>query len=90
MKVLYFTEVTTVEGVISRIIVGLQQDQQKRKVEHPDVAQQIDQFVNKLTKLKDMEQTFTLVILIYFSIVFSIIQHTVNYARPDNHSFPFL
>lgn len=45
--------------------MGLHQDQQKRKIEHPDVAEQIDQFVNKLTKLKDMEQTFTLVMLIF-------------------------
>lgn len=53
-------EVTTIEGIIDRSINGLEQDQPVRRIEHPEVASQIDAFVEKLRKLKDVEEPFTL------------------------------
>lgn len=54
-------EVTTIESVISRSIAGLQQDQPVRRIEHPEVAEQIDAFVAKLESLKLVETPFTIV-----------------------------
>lgn len=53
-------EVTTVEGIIDRSIAGLEQDQVVRRVEHPEIAQQIDEFIGKLRKLKLVETPFTI------------------------------
>lgn len=55
-------EVTTVEGIIDRVVNGLTQDQDKRRIEHPDVAAQIDAFVGKMQDLKRVEQPFTMII----------------------------
>lgn len=55
-------EVTTVEGIIVRSITGLQQDQCKRKIEHPEVAEQIDRFIKELEKLRALETSFTLIL----------------------------
>lgn len=54
-------EVTTVEGIIDRSIVGLEQDQPVRRIQHPDIAAQIDAFVEKLRHLKSVESPFTLI-----------------------------
>jgi zinc finger protein len=53
-------EVTTIEGIIDRVVNGLTQDQEKRRLEHPDVAAQIDAFVGKLEDLKKVEKPFTI------------------------------
>jgi zinc finger protein len=55
-------EVTTVEGIITRVISGLSQDQEKRKVDHPEAAAQIDTFIAKLEELKEVNKPFTLII----------------------------
>ncbi|EFA05991.1 zinc finger protein ZPR1 [Tribolium castaneum] len=55
-------EVTTVEGVITRSIAGLQQDQPVRRIQHPEAAAQIDEFIQKLEKLKDLNSPFTLIL----------------------------
>lgn len=55
-------EITTVEGIIDRAITGLSQDQERRKVDHPEVAANIDSYIQKLTNLKDNFQEFTLII----------------------------
>jgi zinc finger protein len=55
-------EITTIEGILSRVISGLLQDQEKRKVEHPDAAEQINQFIAKLEDLKALKQPFTLIL----------------------------
>lgn len=52
-------EITTIEGIIDRSIAGLEQDQVLRRIQHPEVAQQIDDFIQKLKDLKG--QPFTLV-----------------------------
>lgn len=54
-------EITTIEGIISRSIDGLKQDQDKRKVEHPEIAEQITEFIKKLEQLKMFEAPFTLI-----------------------------
>lgn len=55
-------EVTTVEGVIDRVIAGLGQDQTQRRKEHPEAAEQIDTFIKKLEALKELKEPFTLII----------------------------
>ncbi|KAF7266765.1 hypothetical protein GWI33_019941 [Rhynchophorus ferrugineus] len=55
-------EVTTVEGVINRCITGLSQDQEARKEQHPEAAEQIDIFIKKLEDLKEVEKPFTLIL----------------------------
>ncbi|XP_063235643.1 zinc finger protein ZPR1 [Bacillus rossius redtenbacheri] len=55
-------EVTTVEGIIDRSIQGLEQDQVVRRIQNPEVACQIDTFVEKLKKLKELQTPFTLVL----------------------------
>lgn len=55
------SEVTTLEGVIDRSIQGLEQDQEARRKDHPEAAAQIDEFLMKLKKLKDVETPFSVV-----------------------------
>lgn len=54
-------EVTTIEGIIDRSITGLEQDQPVRHIDHPDVAAQIDAFIEKLNNLKLVETPFTII-----------------------------
>ncbi|RXM91610.1 Zinc finger protein ZPR1 [Acipenser ruthenus] len=53
---------STVEGLIDRAVSGLEQDQAVRKATAPEVAAKIEEFVEKLIKLKDVETPFTLII----------------------------
>jgi zinc finger protein len=55
-------EITTIEGIINRVITGLTQDQDKRKEEHPEAAEQISQFVAKLEELKEVKTPFTIIL----------------------------
>ncbi|XP_065072940.1 zinc finger protein ZPR1 [Ochlerotatus camptorhynchus] len=55
-------EVTTVEGIIDRVVRGLEQDQPVRRIQHPEAAEQIDAFVEKLKELKEMKQPFRITI----------------------------
>jgi zinc finger protein len=54
--------VTTLEGVISRVVTGLNQDQEQRRREHPEAAEQIDVFIGKLEALKEVKTPFTLIL----------------------------
>lgn len=54
-------EVTTIESIIDRSIAGLEQDQPVRRIQHPDVAAQIDAFIGKLSALKTVETPYTIV-----------------------------
>lgn len=54
-------EVTTLEGIIDRSIQGLQQDQPLRRIDHPEDAIQIDEFVKSLEKLKSVETAYTVI-----------------------------
>lgn len=53
---------STIEGLLDRAVAGLEQDQPVRRLTDPEVADKIDEFVQKLKKLKDVENEFTLVI----------------------------
>ncbi|CAL8383486.1 unnamed protein product [Boreogadus saida] len=53
---------STIEGLLDRAVTALQQDQAVRRADFPDLALQIDEFVNKLQKLKLVEEEFTLII----------------------------
>lgn len=53
---------STVEGILERTIVGLQQEQPLRRAENAQVAEKIDQFITKLQSLKDGETPFTFII----------------------------
>lgn len=56
-----FIEVTTVEGIIDRSVIGLQQDQKTRRAQYPELADQIDGIIKKLTNLKEVKEPFTFV-----------------------------
>ncbi|XP_069411357.1 zinc finger protein ZPR1 isoform X2 [Ovis canadensis] len=53
---------TTVEGLISRAISGLEQDQPTRRANEEAVAERIDEFIAKLKELKQVASPFTLII----------------------------
>ncbi|XP_066507299.1 zinc finger protein ZPR1 [Hoplias malabaricus] len=53
---------STIEGLLNRAVAGLQQDQPVRRATDPDVAGKIEQFIQRLNKLKDVEEEFTLII----------------------------
>uniref|UniRef100_A0A4W3GZ89 ZPR1 zinc finger n=1 Tax=Callorhinchus milii TaxID=7868 RepID=A0A4W3GZ89_CALMI len=52
---------STLEGLIDRTITGLEQEQPVRKATDPTLAAKIDEFIEKMKKLKDVETPFTLV-----------------------------
>jgi len=52
---------TTVEGIITRAIQGLEQEQPVRRALNPEVADQIDVFVNRLKSLLTVAEPFTMV-----------------------------
>ncbi|XP_037008767.1 zinc finger protein ZPR1 isoform X2 [Artibeus jamaicensis] len=53
---------TTVEGLISRAISGLEQDQPTRRTNKEAIAERIDEFIVKLKELKHGASPFTLII----------------------------
>ncbi|XP_058542782.1 zinc finger protein ZPR1 isoform X1 [Neofelis nebulosa] len=53
---------TTVEGLISRAISGLEQDQPTRRANEEAVAERIDEFIVRLKELKRVASPFTLII----------------------------
>ncbi|XP_006833912.1 PREDICTED: zinc finger protein ZPR1 [Chrysochloris asiatica] len=53
---------TTVEGLISRAISGLEQDQPTRRASEETIAERIDEFIVKLKELKQLASPFTLII----------------------------
>ncbi|KAH9500370.1 nucleolar zinc-finger protein [Bulinus truncatus] len=53
---------TTIEGVIDRAVEGLEQQQEQRKEEHPEVAEKIEEFIKKLKELKMVQKPFHFVL----------------------------
>lgn len=51
---------STIEGLLDRAVAGLEQEQPIRRAAHPEVAEKIDKFIQRLKKLKDVEEEFTL------------------------------
>ncbi|XP_068097024.1 zinc finger protein ZPR1 [Hyperolius riggenbachi] len=53
---------TTIEGILERTIVGLQQEQPLRRAENAEIADRIDEFIGKLQRLKDGDTPLTFVL----------------------------
>uniref|UniRef100_A0A8C1A370 Zinc finger protein 259 n=1 Tax=Cyprinus carpio carpio TaxID=630221 RepID=A0A8C1A370_CYPCA len=53
---------STIEGLLDRAVVGLEQDQPIRKATDPAVAEKIEEFIQRFKKLKEVEEEFTLII----------------------------
>uniref|UniRef100_A0A8C0Y8M8 Zinc finger protein ZPR1 n=2 Tax=Cyprinus carpio TaxID=7962 RepID=A0A8C0Y8M8_CYPCA len=53
---------STIEGLLERAVAGLEQDQPTRKVTDPAAAEKIEKFIERLKKLKEGEEEFTLTI----------------------------
>ncbi|RXN11760.1 zinc finger ZPR1 [Labeo rohita] len=53
---------STIEGLLDRAVAGLEQDQPIRKATDPAVAEKIEEFIQRLKKLKEVEEEFTLII----------------------------
>lgn len=53
---------TTIEGIIDKAVDGIEQGQVLRRIQQPEVAQKIDDFLQKLRALKAMSKPFKLVI----------------------------
>ncbi|XP_045106937.1 zinc finger protein ZPR1-like [Portunus trituberculatus] len=55
-------EVTTVEGILRRTMEGLNQDQSARRLEDPDTALRIENFIDEIERLLTPGQHFTIII----------------------------
>ncbi|XP_063292617.1 zinc finger protein ZPR1 isoform X2 [Pelobates fuscus] len=53
---------STIEGILERTILGLQQEQPLRRADNEQVAEKIDGFIAKLQHLRDGETPFTLIL----------------------------
>ncbi|XP_042365419.1 zinc finger protein ZPR1 [Plectropomus leopardus] len=53
---------STIEGVLDRAVAGLEQDQPARRAADAEVADRIEEFIQKLKKLKEVDEEFTVVI----------------------------
>ena len=56
-----FTAISTVEGMLSRTISGLTQDQPVRRHMDPEGAKQIDEYVKKIESLLTLTEPFHVV-----------------------------
>jgi len=55
-------EITTVEGIVSRAIAGLEQDQPVRKHMDPEGYESIEKFVQKFKDLLDLQKKFRIIL----------------------------
>ncbi|MCP9262753.1 Zinc finger protein ZPR1 [Dirofilaria immitis] len=53
-------EITTVEGILQRVITGLNQDQNRRRQSYPESAEKIDEFIKRVERLINLQEKFTL------------------------------
>ncbi|XP_065186949.1 zinc finger protein ZPR1-like [Sycon ciliatum] len=53
---------TTVEGLVQRAVDGLEQDQVLRRIQQPELAEKIDEFVVKLQKLLTGDEQFQVIL----------------------------
>lgn len=49
------------EGVLNRALAALEQDQARRREEHPEDATEVQGFVEKLRRLKEVDSPFSMV-----------------------------
>lgn len=61
LYMLFFAEITTVEGIIDRAITGLELDQETRRKEDSENASKIDDFIERLKDLKNIKHPFKMV-----------------------------
>jgi len=55
-------EITTIEGLLQRITSGIEQYQPVRRIQDPDTAAKLDEFVLKVDGLRSLEKEFTLIL----------------------------
>ncbi|XP_068249665.1 zinc finger protein ZPR1 [Palaemon carinicauda] len=55
-------EITTVEGILRRTIEGLSQDQPNRRLDHPEIYEQIEEFISKIEELLGCKSNFTIIV----------------------------
>uniref|UniRef100_A0A1I7YZN6 Zpr1 domain-containing protein n=1 Tax=Steinernema glaseri TaxID=37863 RepID=A0A1I7YZN6_9BILA len=53
-------EITTVEGVLTRVKSGLLQNQELRRIQNPEGAEKIDRFIEKMDACLELKTPFTL------------------------------
>ncbi|CAG9529947.1 unnamed protein product [Cercopithifilaria johnstoni] len=53
-------EITTVEGILQRVITALSQDQNRRRQCCPESGRKIDEFIRRVEKLINLQEKFTL------------------------------
>uniref|UniRef100_A0A0R3RJ70 Zinc finger protein ZPR1 n=1 Tax=Elaeophora elaphi TaxID=1147741 RepID=A0A0R3RJ70_9BILA len=53
-------EITTVEGILQRVVTGLRQDQNRRRQCCPESARKIDEFIKRTERLIYSQEKFTL------------------------------
>ena len=56
-------QVTTLEGLLQRTITGLSQDQPIRRALHPDDAEKIDQYIERVEQLLSVSKPFELTVV---------------------------
>jgi len=55
-------EITTIEGLLGRVTTGVEQLQPARRIQYPDTAAKLDEFLQKLSELNKLKKEFTLVL----------------------------
>lgn len=78
-------EVTTIEGILTRVVTGLKQDQLRRKEEHPDIYEQIETYIKKIEDCLALKTKVTVVNLpkdfdAIFILFFSMLLIQFNFA----------
>uniref|UniRef100_A0A1B6BZW2 Zinc finger ZPR1-type domain-containing protein n=1 Tax=Clastoptera arizonana TaxID=38151 RepID=A0A1B6BZW2_9HEMI len=53
--------VTTVEGILQRIVEGLSQDQTERRKLHPELAEKLNNYIGKVKSLKELAFPFKMI-----------------------------
>ena len=61
------------EGVVARVRDGLVQDQTERRLKTPEIAAQIDTFVQRLEGLLEAREAFTLEVGALFTFFISLV-----------------
>lgn len=55
-------EITTVEGILDRVVNGLKQDQVSRQLQDPNGARKVEDYIERLQKTKELRTPFHLII----------------------------
>ncbi|CAG0919626.1 unnamed protein product [Notodromas monacha] len=55
-------EITTVEGILSRVVRGLKQEQVVRKIVEPENAAKIEEFIERVEKTLELSEPFSMIL----------------------------